>query len=270
MKKHLLLASACAVFSVAAVAQPTESTPEIQEEVPEAATEAAVEAADQAMPEPVAEPAPPPPPPPPPPPRTLTLPADAEIKLSVTDEITSSSHEAGDTFELTVLEDVVVEDVVVIPQGAPATAEITWRTGKGAFGKSGKLEFTMRSIALEDGIVPVGGDYRQEGEGNTVATGVGIVAVGVFAAFITGKRARLPAGRELAAMPLVDVPFSSAGGFADDFDGQAVLDESIAATPLGQCKAEASTIEKEKKREKAIKKCYKKRAESQPKPTQSF
>ena len=114
---------------------------------------------------------------------------------------------------------------------------------------------------MPSGTVPISGEYRQDGEGNTVATGVGVVAIGVFAGFITGKRARVPAGRELLAQPVVDIPFAADGSFARGFDGAKVLEETIAATPLGQCKAEAALIEKEKKREKAIKKCYKKRLE---------
>jgi hypothetical protein len=43
------------------------------------------------------------------------------------------------------------------------------------------------------------GTYRQEGEGNTVATVGGVVLVGVLGGFITGKSARIPQGRELTA-----------------------------------------------------------------------
>jgi hypothetical protein len=60
----------------------------------------------------------------------------------------------------------------VIPRGTPAMGEVTWRTGKGAFGKSGKLEFSLRYIDLGGQHIPVTGDFRQEGEGNTLATGV--------------------------------------------------------------------------------------------------
>ncbi len=194
-------------------------------------------------------------------PKTLTLPTGTPINLAVLREVNSSTHDAGDTIQLTVVDDVKIDDSVVIPRGTPAKAEITWRTGKGAFGKSGKMELALRSIDLPDGPVPIFGEFRQDGEGNTVATGVGVVAIGVFAGFITGKRARLPAGRELMAQTVVDVPFSSAGGFAGQYDGKAALEAELAATPLGQCKAEAMTIEKEKKRNKAIKKCYVKRLE---------
>ena len=160
-----------------------------------------------------------------------TLLKTTPIRLAVLKEVNSSTHEAGDTFQLSVIEDMKIDGMTVIPAGTPATAEITWRTGKWAFGKSGKLEFAIRSIDLPNGPMPVSGEYRQDGEGNTVATGVGVVAIGRFAGFITGKRARVPAGRELMAQPFVDTPFVSSGKFADGFDGQRVLDDAVASTP---------------------------------------
>ncbi len=191
----------------------------------------------------------------------LTLKDGTPVKLAVAKEVNSSTHDAGDTFGLTVLEDVRVGDTVVIPSGTPATAEITWRTGKGAFGKSGKLEFAMRSVELDGQSIPVTGSFRQEGEGNTVATGVGVLAIGVFAGFITGKRARLPVGRELMSQVAQPLEFTPDGRLSEAYDSKAAMAAAFANTPLGICKAEAETLTKPKKREKALKKCYKKRME---------
>jgi hypothetical protein len=186
----------------------------------------------------------------------LTLDKGAPITLAVTSEVNSSTHKAGDTFQLTVLNDVKVGDTVVIPSGTPGTAEITWRTGKGAFGKSGKMEFSLVSIDHKDGRIPVTGTFRQEGEGNTIATGVGVIAIGIFAGFITGKRARLPAGRELLSQIAQPVEFTADGHIARSFNSDAAMAAAEAASPIGQCKANAETIENEKKRKKAMEKCY--------------
>ena len=194
-------------------------------------------------------------------PKSLTMKAGTPIKLAVAKEVNSSTHDAGDMIELTVLEDVQIDNTVTIPKGTPASAEITWRTGKGAFGKSGKLEFSLRSIDLDGGSIPVAGDFRQEGEGNTLATGVGVVAIGVFAGFITGKRARLPMGRELMAQVVQDVEFTADGKLSPSFDSEAAMIAATAGSPLTICKQEAAAIEKPKKKEKALKKCYRKRME---------
>lgn len=191
----------------------------------------------------------------------LVLNSGTPITLAVAEEVNSSTHKEGDTFKLTVMNDVTVSNVVVIPKGTPAVGEITWRTGKGAFGKSGKIEFALRSIDLNGVSIPIAGEFRQEGEGNTVATGVGIIAVGVFAGFITGKRARLPIGRELMSQLGQNVPFKAEGGLAASFDSAAAMAAADAKTPLGRCKAEAKKLEKESKREKALEECYSERME---------
>jgi hypothetical protein len=92
----------------------------------------------------------------------LMLNAGVPIALAVTEEVNSSTHKEGDMFKLTVLNDVSVGQTVVIPKGTPATGEITWRTGKGAFGKSGKIEFALRSIDLNGTSI----------QGNRVSLGV--------------------------------------------------------------------------------------------------
>lgn len=193
-------------------------------------------------------------------PAFLPLNAGTPITLAVAQEINSSTQNAGDTFPLTVLNDLRVGDTVVIPRGTPAVGEVTWRTGKGAFGKSGKLEFSLRYIDLNGQQIPISGDYRQEGEGNTIATGVGIIAVGVFAGFITGKRARVPTGRELMSQIAQPVQFTADGKIAPSYDATAAMAAAEASTPLGKCKAKAATLDK-KKQDKALKACFTKRME---------
>lgn len=191
----------------------------------------------------------------------LTLNAGTPITLAVAKEINSSTNQAGDTFPLTVLNDVKVGETVVIPRGTPAVGETTWRTGKGAFGKSGKLEFSLRYIDLNGQRIPVSGDYRQEGEGNTIATGVGIIAVGVFAGFITGKRARVPTGRELMSQIIQPVPFTADGHIAPSYDAKAAMAAADAKTAIGQCRAKAAALTGEKKQKQALKDCFQKRME---------
>lgn len=195
------------------------------------------------------------------PPQDIVLKKGTPITLAVAEEVNSSTHDGGDTFKLTVLNDVTAGGKVVIPRGTPATAEVTWRTGKGAFGKSGKMEFGLRSIDLNGQPIPVSGQFRQEGEGNTVATGVGVIAIGVFAGFITGKRARLPVGRELMSQLAQDVTFTPDGQLSAAFDAKAALAAAELETPLGKCKAAAKQLTKVKAQEKALEDCYAERME---------
>lgn len=139
---------------------------------------------------------------------TRNLPANTEVLLSMNEELSTKKNEEGDTFYMTVVHNVVHDGYVVIPKGARATGEITWRTGKGAFGKSGKMEIELRYVEVGGKRIPLVGNFRQEGEGNTVATIGGVIAAGVFAAFITGKSGRIPAGRELSVRTKEELAFA--------------------------------------------------------------
>jgi hypothetical protein len=136
------------------------------------------------------------------------LPSNTEVSLTMNEDLTTKGGriDEGHMFRLTVSQDVRIGNFIVIPRGTPAFGEVTWLTGKGAFGKSGKMEIDLRYVDLNGRRIPVTGHYRQEGEGNTVGTVVGVIAVGVFAGFITGKSARIPQGRELKAFTSEPVP----------------------------------------------------------------
>lgn len=138
----------------------------------------------------------------------LVLPANTEVSLSVNQLITSKGNtfNQGDTFGLTVSQNVFANGYVVIPEGARATGRITWMTSKGAFGKSGKMEIAIEYVEVGGRRIPLEGTYRQEGEGNTVATVGGVIAAGVLAGFVTGKSAVIPQGRELTARTKQDLP----------------------------------------------------------------
>jgi hypothetical protein len=192
----------------------------------------------------------------------LTLIAGTPIQLAVSSEVNSSTHRAGDTFPLTVLNDVRIGDTIVIPRGTPAQGEITWRTGKGAFGKSGKLEFSLRSIDLGGQRIPVTGDFRQEGEGNTVGTGVAILAAGLIGGLVvTGHRARIPVGRELMSQIAQPVQFTADGHLAPSYDAAAAMAAAEANSPVAQCRNRANAMTNEREREHARRDCFHERME---------
>lgn len=130
---------------------------------------------------------------------SAVLPPNTDLLLRLDEEVNSKKARVGDTFRLTLVQDVVLGNFIVIPRGARATGEVSYRTGKGAFGKSAKMEIDLRSIDVRGRAVPISGHYRQEGTGNTGATVGAAVAVGPFAAFVTGRSAIFQQGRELRA-----------------------------------------------------------------------
>ena len=128
-----------------------------------------------------------------------SLPSNTEILLTMNGELTTKGHKVGDTFDLTVARDVMLGDYIVIPRGTPAHGHISYRTGKGAFGKSAKMEFDLTDLQLAKRAIPISGHYRVEGNGNTGAAVGAVVAVGVFGAFVTGHSATAAQGSEWKA-----------------------------------------------------------------------
>jgi hypothetical protein len=130
---------------------------------------------------------------------TAMLPANTEVVLVPTQEVNSKRIKEGQKFEMSVARDVMLGDYIVIPRGTRAWGKISYRTGKGAFGKSGKMEFDCTDVELAGRMISVSGHYRVEGQGNTGATVGTVVAVGVFAAFVTGHSAAIGQNTEWKA-----------------------------------------------------------------------
>lgn len=140
------------------------------------------------------------------------LPTNTEVLVTLNSEVSSKRVKVGDRFMVSVSRDVMVGNYVVIPRGTPGFGVVTFRTGKGAFGKSAKMDIEIRSITLNGREIPLSGKFHQEGQGNTGATVGAAVAVGVFSAFVTGRSAVFEQGRELRTFTLEALPITPATG----------------------------------------------------------
>ena len=141
-----------------------------------------------------------------------------------------------------VARDVMTADGVAIPRGTPATAHVAWRTGKGVFGKSGKLEFDIATLSLNGVDVALAGHHRLAGEGNTVWTIVAVAGVGLLGGlFVTGHSAVAHEESEFAARVRDGTPvyetvaaMQRPAGFAPGYASVGVARRK-AATPSGFC-----------------------------------
>ena len=136
----------------------------------------------------------------------LILPVNTEIAVTPNDNLTSKGGKEGDTFMMTTVFDVMYNGYVVIPRGTPGQGHISWRTGKGAFGKSAKMDVAFDWLDLNGRRIALTGKHRQEGQGNTGAAVGAVVAVGVFGAFVTGKSAKIPHGMQMSARTAEALP----------------------------------------------------------------
>lgn len=140
-----------------------------------------------------------------------TLPANAELTLTPNSDLSSKSLKQGDTFAVSTVYDVLMNNHIVIPKGTRGQGKIAWRTGKGAFGKSAKMDIAFEWLDLGGRRIGIDGKHRQEGSGNTAATIGTAIAAGVFSAFVTGKSATIPHGMHLKAFTTEPVSFSPEG-----------------------------------------------------------
>ena len=131
--------------------------------------------------------------------RKITLPANTEVVVTPNDTLNTKGVKLGDKFRIATVFDVMQDGFVMIPKGTMGEATVSYRTGKGAFGKSGKMEVEFNWLDLSGRRIPLTGKFRQEGEGNTGATVGALVAVGVLSAFVTGHSASIVNGQQLRA-----------------------------------------------------------------------
>ena len=160
------------------------------------------------------------------------LPANTQILIRTASEINSKKMREGETFVAVVANDIMMGNAVVIPKNTRVNGVVTWRTGKGVYGKSAKMEYEFRSFDLNGKRYGVTGKFRQEGKGNTGATvATAVIAGPIFGMFVTGKSAIVEAGRELKIYTATAIPVS----------GGAVV--APAAAPAAPAAAATTTAE---------------------------
>ncbi|QDZ06396.1 hypothetical protein FPZ24_02000 [Sphingomonas panacisoli] len=131
----------------------------------------------------------------------VVLPADTVVAVTPVEEISSKKMKEGETRKLQVANDVVEKGVVIIPRGAPVTATVSWRTGKGIGGKSAKFELTFNSVTVRGKDYALKGKHRQEGKGNTVGALLGSM-------WISGHSAVMASGQVVNAFTAEPIPAS--------------------------------------------------------------
>jgi hypothetical protein len=139
------------------------------------------------------------------------LPSNTDVWVSLDSELSSKKARMGDPIAMKVSRDVMIGQYVVIPRGTEAKGHVSYRTGKGAFGKSAKMEFDIDAILLNGRSVPVSGHYRIEGQGNTGATVAAVATVWIASPFITGHSAVAPQGSEWKAATKEPISITIAG-----------------------------------------------------------
>ena len=137
------------------------------------------------------------------------LPSNTDVWLTLDRKLDSHDVKVGDSLTFKVARDVMLGNFIIIPRGTPANGRITMRSGRGAFGKSAKLDFEIETIALSGHAVPVSGHFHIAGDGNTGATIGAVAAAGVIGGvFVKGHSAVAAEGSEWKVATKEPLPVS--------------------------------------------------------------
>lgn len=141
----------------------------------------------------------------PPPPGTLL--DGTPVKLRLAQTISSADAKVDQEVPFTVVEDVSVDGVDVLPKGSTAIGTVTEAERKRSMGRAGKLNISISYARLADEEkVPLRAIKDTKGGGHTAAMTVGMVGTAIvfFPAaplllFVHGKDITIPQGTEITA-----------------------------------------------------------------------
>jgi hypothetical protein len=143
---------------------------------------------------PAAEPAfpAPPPVPPPPPTRTLTVPAGTAISLRLLDALSSERNRAGDTFQATLEEPLVVDGMVVADRGANAMGRVVQAQQSGRVAGVAEMALEIDRLQTVGGEVQIASDTMmrraETSHGKDAMTAGGLAGLGAAVGAIAGGR----------------------------------------------------------------------------------
>lgn len=136
--------------------------------------------------------------------------AGTPITLRLLEEVTTKEKAArvGQRIKMEVSADVIVNNVVVIPAGSPAEAEVTEVRNKGMWGKSGRLAARALFVRVNGRQIRLSGTFDDKGVTGTAGVVGAVAFVPIAGFFLTGTSATLPRGGEVPAFVDEDVALS--------------------------------------------------------------
>ena len=135
-----------------------------------------------------------------------TIPMDMLIKIKMVTPVGSKNSRTGDVFVYQAAQDVYVNGVLVIPQGAQGTGKVLKVEQAKNFGRDGELQLNFDTIDAIDGTaIPVllGDKAKEENKSLATAAGASLAGMAILGpigivggAFVHGKDVNIPAGTE--------------------------------------------------------------------------
>lgn len=139
----------------------------------------------------------------------LILSEGTEVKLKTLIELKGSELKVGDKIDLELAEPIILNDQIVVKPGARASASVSMAASSKAFGKKGKLEFSIDYLYLKGGkVVKLKSNIASNAKGRGVTTAAVSVLVTPLGLLWHGQQAKFPAGSIFAAYVDHDTPIN--------------------------------------------------------------
>ena len=133
------------------------------------------------------------------------IPADTVIAVRLENELSSKKAHKNDIIPMKTVDNIIINDVVVIPAGTEVHAFVVGARKNGLFGRSGKLEFSVDSVKTINNVtIPLEyiGEKKAGNDGGAIAVAAVVSVVGGL--FMKGKNISFPAGTTFDAKVVAD------------------------------------------------------------------
>ena len=138
------------------------------------------------------------------------IPKDTKIELELVTPISSKRSKEGNTFRLKTLENLLINDVVVIPSNQEVLGTITKARKNGMFGRKGRLEFTINEIKTVNGVsVPLDAEVKGKGHSDNGAVAVAAAVSLVGGLFMKGTNIYYEPGQKFVAVVAADTDLNT-------------------------------------------------------------
>ena len=141
----------------------------------------------------------------------LTLKEGTEVNLKLAQALSSKTATVGDTVELLLDQDLIVDKSLVAKKGSRAVATVSSAKKAGLAGRGGELSLRFEYLKAGDVRVRLRGAQGKAGDNKTGATVGLVVAFGVLGFMKHGKQAEVKEGTPVKAYVDEDVQLASLG-----------------------------------------------------------
>ena len=144
-------------------------------------------------------------------PAKVTLKEGTDVNLKLAQALSSKTAATGDSVELVLDQDLIVDNALVARKGSRAVATVSNAKKAGMAGKGGELNLRLEYLKAGDTRVKLRGVQAKNGDNKTGATVGLVVAFGVLGFMKHGKQAEVKEGTPVKAYIDEDVQLASLG-----------------------------------------------------------